>query len=552
MKNKKTLFGAIFIAIIIYVCIVKVSDMALDSSQASHFDTASESYIKLNKETKVVKKILLQENDIKIHTLDINKTYPNKVTDLWNKKIIKPDGKVSRTVNLSSRNFYKAKQINDSTYLILSHHSKRLWNHHLAYFSLLSIIYFLVAVILIRLIYSRQVKRDYEISLITQNLKKIQNGQEISPMVIRSHDFFTPVVKEIQSLNTFANEKRQYEHLLSRRFKGLVGHLPVGVMLLDDKGNVIMHNQAMSVILGQNISEGKHPFIDDIKTYSLSRMIEQTLKKNKNHHKNLELIDNNKFVDANVIRIAHSDEDIERQVIVILYDLTEFKQIEQMQGDFVSNVSHELKTPITAITGFSETLLNGAKNNPDDLDKFLKIINKESIRLNSLVQDILELSQVDEVETFNDEISLDEIVNDITDELSSSISSKNLTVNKKITGPDLVVSSSLLIEQIINNLVTNSVIYNNMNGQVDIKLKHDEIKNQLLINISDTGIGISDENIDRIFERFYRVDKSHSQEIEGTGLGLSIVIDAVNKLNGTIKVESQLTVGTKFEVKIPL
>ncbi|GKQ43055.1 signal transduction histidine kinase [Companilactobacillus sp. RD055328] len=552
MKSKRRLIISIFFAVFIYLCIVKASDIALDSSQSNHFDIASESYADLRNSDKEVRKTLLQKNGMQVSKFNTSSDN-NKLNDLWDRKIIKPDGEITKTSSLMGRDYYKAKQINDDEYLILHHHSQRLWNHHWAYFSLLSVIYLLLAIIIVRLIYLAGRRRDYEIALITENIKKIGAGDEITPMIVQNNDSFTPLVLGVQKLNKIVSEKDRHNHLLSRRFKGLVGHLPVGVMLLDEQGNVLVHNQTMSVILGQNISDDEHPYIDDIKTYSLSRMIEHTLRKNKNYHKSLHLIGNsNRFVDANVVRISHSNEDMERQVIVILYDLTEIKQVEQMQMDFVGNVSHELKTPITAINGFTETLINGAKDNPEDLDKFLTIINKESKRLNSLVQDILELSQIDDDNEFEDDINLKDIVDDAKNSLSQIISDKNIQLNTKISGTEVITSSKMMIEEIIDNLLTNSVIYNKENGKVDLVINHDEVKNTLNITIEDTGIGISEENIDRIFERFYRVDKSHSQEIEGTGLGLSIVANAVNNLNGNITVDSQLAVGTKFKINIPL
>lgn len=552
MKSKKTLLVSIISAVFIYLFLVLISDMALSSSQSSHFDTASDSYIELRGQDAKVKKVILKQNDMKAVTYNIKATN-NEYSDLWNRKIINPDGKITHTSGLTGRDYYKAKQIDNDEYMILHHHSNRLWNHHLAYFTLLSIIYGLLAIIFIRFIYNMRRRKDYEIAMLTDNLKKIGRGDDITSMIVHQNDSLTPLIQAVQQLKNVVSDKDQYAHLLSRRFKGLVGHLPVGVMLLDEQGNVLVHNQAMSVILGHNINEDEHAYIDDIKTYSLSRMIEHTLRKNKNHHKSLHLIGNSdRFVDANVVRIAHSDEDMQRQVIVILYDLTEIKQVEQMQMDFVGNVSHELKTPITAINGFSETLLNGAKDNPEDLDKFLKIINKESKRLNSLVQDILELSQVEDSTDFEDKLSLSELVNNIQEDLAATIEKKQLKLDVQIAGTDTVVSSQLMLEQIINNLVTNAVIYNRPEGSVKINLNHDEVKNTLSINVEDTGIGISDEDIDRIFERFYRVDRSRSQEIQGTGLGLAIVADAVNKLNGSIKVDSQLAVGTKFEINIPL
>lgn len=554
MKTKRSLINALLVTILIYIGISWVSDFALYNSQKSHFITASDSFIELNSPTnKKALKVIEDKNDLVINTLDLEKKSPQKLNDLWNKEIIQADKKVTKTSRLTGRTFYRAKELSDHKYLIIRHFSKRLWNHHMAYFGLLSIIYVLLAIIINWYIYNYRTKKKYELEAITDNLKKIGEGKEITPMIVHPNDELDPFIQEVKNVEKMVLDNRQHTQLLSRRFKGLVGHLPVGIMLLNDQGNVIMHNQAMSVILGQNISDEIHPFIDDIKTYSLSRMIEHTLRKNKNYHRTLELVSGSKkYVDASVIRIAHSSEDLEHQVIVILYDLTKGKKIEQMQADFVSNVSHELKTPITAINGFVETLQNGAKDNPEDLTKFLNIIENEGKRLNSIVEDILNLSEIDNNDDFSDVFSLKELIDQISTRLQKPMETKNIRLSVNVLGRDQIKSSKTLIEEILNNLLVNAVLYNKEDGSVDVKINHDEVENNLSIEVTDTGIGISDADTDRIFERFYRVDKAHSQEIAGTGLGLAIVSDAVEELNGSIQVDSQLTVGTKFIINIPL
>jgi two-component system phosphate regulon sensor histidine kinase PhoR len=305
--------------------------------------------------------------------------------------------------------------------------------------------------------------------------------------------------------------------------------------------------------LDENISNEIHPFIEDVKTYSLSRMIEHTLKKNKNHHREIQLVGNSqKFVDANVIRLVHSREDYEQQVLVILYDLTQSRQIERMQVDFVNNVSHELKTPVTSIEGFSETLLNGAKDDPKKLEHFLEIIHSESVRLSDLIQDILSLSKVKRDTQKADTINLHDDIDSILDRQSIAIKKHNLTVKQQYFGNPEVTINKEKINLVFRNLIKNAISYNKENGEIDLEVHHDEIENRIKFVIKDTGIGISEEDQGRIFERFYRVDRSRSLETGGTGLGLAIVKETLDTLDGDIRIESNKGLGTTFTVDVPL
>lgn len=551
MKINKSLLKMIFATIFIYLVIVFLADAALNASQKSHFETASDSYMKLNKVAdKNALEIVKNENELIVATLDLEKNKPQSLNDLWNKKIIHADGKVTTTSNLKKRVFYRAYELPDHKYLIVRHFSKRLWNHHLAYFGLLSVIYLLLGIIVNWYIYDKKKTREYELDALINNLRRIGEGKEISSMIMDSENDLEPFIRETKNLQNKFLIQNAHTSVLNSRFNSLINHLPVGVMLIDNQGNVLMSNRAMSIILGKNVSDIKHPFIDDIKTYSLSRMIEHALRKDRNYRRNIKLIGtSNKYVDANVIRINNEGED-QQQIIVILYDLTKNKKIEQMQTDFVSNVSHELKTPITAIDGFVATLQAGAKKNPDDLNNFLNIISNEVKRLNLIVEDILNLSEIEKNEESTETFSINLIVNEIQERLQKIIEDKNISIKTAYIGEKKIQSSKILIEDIINNIFTNAVLYNKQNGSITVKVNHDN--NNLLLSIKDTGIGIADDDINRIFERFYRVDKSHNQKIKGTGLGLAIAAEAIDKLNGTIKVNSQLSVGTEFIINIPL
>ena len=249
-------------------------------------------------------------------------------------------------------------------------------------------------------------------------------------------------------------------------------------------------------------------------------------------------------------RIVVSDETVE---IRCLLDITEIRRLEQVRTDFAANVSHELKTPLTSIRGFVETLENGAIDNPEMAHKFLRIIMLETERLTRLINDILSISKL---ESGNDEVSierlrLDKMAYDVADMLSIHASEKEVTINCHMNRePVNIMGNSDRVEQMLINLVENAIKYNKPGGSVTVQVFSNGVEAN--VTISDTGIGIAEENLPRLFERFYRVDKGRSRQMGGTGLGLAIVKHIVRSMNGEIEVHSKLGEGTEFLVTLPL
>ncbi|NVY96830.1 PAS domain-containing protein [Lactobacillus sp. DCY120] len=418
-------------------------------------------------------------------------------------------------------------------------------------FSLIYIFLWSGLLILQYRLYRRQ--RRY-LQAITRKLQQIAAQEETDSLIVQDN---TPYTKLIQAANAVDHQHRKSvteKTLAEHRFAGLLKHLPVGVMLLDDAGNVLEHNQMMAQLLGVTIDSKKHPFVDDIQTYRLSRMIEHTLRKQKNHHRIIHLYgEAQRYVDANVIRIAHQAESIEHQVIVILYDLTPIQNIERQQAEFLSNISHELKTPVTAIMGFTDTLLQGTVQDPQQATKFLKIIQSESHRLLDLINDSLTLTTIDQTASILPEVvNVQDMAERIITERQGMITKLNLQTTVTMHGNPQVSSYPSLLEQILQNLLSNAIKYNQPQGQVTVALNHNEIENFLELTITDSGIGITPADQEHIFERFYRADKSRNQDIVGTGLGLAIVQAAVQSLNGELSLESKVNQGTRIRVQLPL
>ncbi|MBQ6373705.1 MAG: PAS domain S-box protein [Clostridia bacterium] len=239
--------------------------------------------------------------------------------------------------------------------------------------------------------------------------------------------------------------------------------------------------------------------------------------------------------------------------LAIVEDITELRRLEEVRSDFAANVSHELKTPLTSIQGFVETLEAGAIDNPQMAHKFLRIIKVETERLTRLINDILSISKLEsgDTEVATERIRLDKKAHDVCEMLSIHAADKQVTINSHLNHePVYIIGNPDRVEQLLINLTENAIKYNQPGGSVTVQVFANQ--NEANITISDTGIGIAEENLPRLFERFYRVDKGRSRQMGGTGLGLAIVKHIVRSMGGEIEVHSKLGEGTEFLITLPL
>jgi len=238
--------------------------------------------------------------------------------------------------------------------------------------------------------------------------------------------------------------------------------------------------------------------------------------------------------------------------VISLEDITELKQLEQVKADLVANMSHEIKTPLTSIKGFTETLLDGAMDDHETCKRFLTIINSEADRMSRLISDSLTLSRLENQEQNigYEQVNIYNVISNVLSMLDTSAEAKNISITFNAQTPEMTIEGDEdRIHQLMLNLIDNAIKYTPANGKVTVTLR-DEGDN-VLISVKDTGIGIAKEHIPRLFERFYRVDKGRSRNMGGTGLGLAIVKHVVMSMNGTIDVDSKLGEGTEFIVHLP-
>lgn len=330
----------------------------------------------------------------------------------------------------------------------------------------------------------------------------------------------------------------------------ILSSLPVGVMVIDSTHDVIFANHKMSVMLGRDILAQVHPYTQDVRNYQLLSLIENVFNNHKSQHEEVQSVGASPVTWDTSIVFNRLDNDF--HILVIMYDISDIINVKQMQIDFLRNASHELKTPITAISGFTKTLLDGAMNDKKSLVEFLKIIDQQSDQLAFLVQDVLTISHIQNGTNYDYKpLPLHDFVNSELASYKSMTANNNVTIHNKIPEHVEVIADTTTLTRILRNLVSNAVKYNRPNGEVNIEYSDNDSFWQL--HVSDTGIGIAQKDISRLFERFYRADDSRTkQKVSGTGLGLSIVKEMVDAVGGTIDVKSQRGVGSTFTVNFPI
>ena len=241
-----------------------------------------------------------------------------------------------------------------------------------------------------------------------------------------------------------------------------------------------------------------------------------------------------------------------RRIVLVMNDITRLKNLEKIRKDFVANVSHELKTPITSIKGFTETLLEGAIDDSSTARRFVSIIRDQSERLVAIIEDLLSLSRLEQYDSSGFDIettAVSTVIHGAVSLCRSRAAEKNITVTTECPAGYEFVANGALLEQALVNLIDNAIKYSPAGSQIQVRCTRTE--NRTCIEVEDNGPGIPEEDVPRIFERFYRVDKTRSRDMGGTGLGLSIVKHIVLAHGGDVHVNSQLNKGSVFSFSIP-
>lgn len=359
-----------------------------------------------------------------------------------------------------------------------------------------------------------------------------------------------------RSINVLAYNLQQ----LSRRHQtqqeqmaALIDHMGSALLFMNVRGDVELVNQTTEQVFRVTSKEliGK-PYYEVLPSQGLISFLQSVYMTEKKQRSQINWTENyiTKVYDVYGAPVLAKSGRL-RGVTVVLHDITEQKKLEQVRKDFVANVSHELKTPVTSIKGFAETLIDGALADPVASKQFSEIIWKESDRLQMLIIDLLELSKIENAQfQLNvEQISLREITEEAVALLDSKAVEKEMDLSVKETGSSIIEGDSQRLKQIIINLVTNAIAYTQSGGSVEVSLI--EKKEAVELHVKDTGIGIQPQETQRIFERFYRVDRARSRNSGGTGLGLAIVKHLAEAHFAKLEVESEEGIGTTFIVSFP-
>lgn len=352
-----------------------------------------------------------------------------------------------------------------------------------------------------------------------------------------------------QSLQTQLAVIRESE----RRLQSVIETMPSGMLLIDDAGKVTLLNQAMRQMLRliETDVTGK-PYKRMTNANDLSKLVDQCFSIKRNVREEIQLfVPEKRVFEASLSPIMDDNQHV-KAIVVILHDITAIRRLEQMRSEFVANVSHEIKTPITSVIGFTETLLDGAMADEETLRSFLEIILEESKRLYRLIGDILDLSKIEsgELPLTITNIDVSHLIHSVAHTLQDQVSQNHLRLHLHAPDRLRVASDEDRLRQIVVNLLTNAITHTPTGGRIDITVKSADDEWQLLV--ADTGVGMTKADLSRIFERFYRVDKARSRESGGTGLGLAIVKHLVDVLHGSIEVDSEVGVGTTFTLTFPI
>ncbi|HTV54032.1 MAG TPA: ATP-binding protein [Terriglobia bacterium] len=339
--------------------------------------------------------------------------------------------------------------------------------------------------------------------------------------------------------------------LESARREAILKSIAEGVLAVDKDRRVIFCNDSLARLLGiQSPLSARPSLLDVARDPGLAEVLNQTLSTHTPLRRTLQLAAaDGRVFEVNSTPLATPSNE---GAIAILHDITELERLERVRKDFVANVSHELRTPLTAIRGYAETLLDGAVEDPKAQRQFLSVILAHAIRLNNIASDLLILSDLDsgrrqpEPERISVRAAIETAIRTVEPE--AQLRDVRLLPGK--VEPACIWGTRLRLEQALINLVDNAVKFNRPGGSVRIESGRTSA-NQVYVCIRDEGIGIPSEDLSRIFERFYRVDKARSREVGGTGLGLSIVKHVIERMNGTVKAESQLGEGSTFTIVLP-
>lgn len=389
---------------------------------------------------------------------------------------------------------------------------------------------------------------------VTSKAKRMSLGDFSQEVSVRSDDEIGRLAEMFNLLREKLNYTLAEINNEKSKLEAILKNMADGLLALDPEGRIILANHAAMQMLGIRPEEiGEKTYNDIIVGFSKDLLFEDIKLGciEGSYHGIVEK--SGRVYDIRYDRYKDDNEN-DAGMIVVLLDITEQHKLENMQRDFVANVSHELKTPLTTIKSYTETLMDMEIDDCSTITQFLGIIDEEADRMNRMVRELLQLSKLDykQEKWFKKDTNLINVVKSALTKIEITAVNKNITINR-LFEPDQRIITLIdrdRTDQVLLNILSNAIKYTPEGGHVDVNVTAGDKKAEIVI--ADSGIGIAEKEIPRIFERFYRIDKARSREMGGTGLGLSIAKQIIEEHNGSIKIQSQLGKGTKVSIILPL
>lgn len=349
-----------------------------------------------------------------------------------------------------------------------------------------------------------------------------------------------------------SNLKRPYTFKRGKLFEATMSGMREGLLVVDSDMRVVASNEAAYQLFALSEAALQSQRLTELtRNPAIYGAFSEALKGEERSGIKVETHGPGRRVfDLRVVPLMSSDSHVVQGAIGVFFDITKLERLEHVRQEFLSNVSHELRTPLTAILAFVETLEAGGIEDPKDSHRFLSIIRRNATRMHGLIDDILELSAIEagNIEVKTEEIELKPIVNDVMTSLAAGAATNKVVLDNKVGDHVMVFADPRRLEQMLTNLVYNAIKFNREGGQVIVR---HENGSRDRIFVEDTGEGIPAQHLQRLFERFYRVDRARSRALGGTGLGLAIVKHLARAHGGEVLVESKLGEGSSFAIELP-
>jgi len=390
---------------------------------------------------------------------------------------------------------------------------------------------------------------------IEQLVRQIAGGEQPRTFLV---DGGTLAQRVGLALESIFRRQQQLDQQITGRESGtqaILGAMQDGLLVVDTRRYIILMNRTFEDLFELRDGTVGAPLLETVRHATLDRLIAETLRTGEAMKNELMLSDSKTNAEHHLEVSAvpmKNDAALTTGAVVLFHDITQLKRLDKVRSDFVANVSHELRTPLSILRGYIETLVDNPKTSREELSRILRVMERHSKRLGLLVEDLLSLAQLESSNTTLEigQVRLSELFDHVLRDWKKKLGEKSLKVLVDLPpNTPLILADETRLQEVLYNLLENAVKYSRTNGE--IRLQVAQHRSEIVLSVSDDGIGISKNDLPRIFERFYRADKARRRELGGTGLGLAIVKHIAQLHGGRVEAESELGCGTTIRVVLP-